>query len=441
MAKIIVAGGGHGGIGAAALLAKSGYDVTVYEKNARADMGYDWTDIFDKKGLFAVGLDMPDEGKYALKNDMTFVSPSGEHKLRQHTPEDQLEIQMERRDIYDMLIAHAQECGVKFEFETPVLGPVMLGSRVAGIKTEKGTEYADLVIDACGANSPVRTGLPASLGIPGEPGRYERFYVYRAFYERTAEIPEDNFKVLLLHNNVLGISWVAAEEEHTDVLIGRFEPFGMEAVEAELASLRAECPELGEKRVRGGQFVVIPVRQALEVMVADGYAAIGDAAFMTVPLIGSGIANSLKAARMLADTVISDTEGAFTARTLYPYQRKFFAELGAGLAPIACIKLMLTKVTAQEVDYLFASGILNEADVTMGADTTSIFAMTGGMYPAALKVKAAGLIKDRELLKKIGWMAGRIASVVSVCAAMPKTYNKKALAAWAKAYGKCFECE
>ena len=439
MARIIVAGGGHGGIGAAALLAKSGYDVTVYEKNARADMGYDWTDIFDKKGLFAVGLDLPAKEKYAFKNDMTFVCPSGEHKLRQHTPEDQLEIQMERKDIYDMLIAHAEECGVKFAFETPVLGPVMLGSRVAGVRTENGVEYADLVIDACGADSPVRANLPAYLGVPGQAGPYEKFFVYRAFYERTADIPEDNFKVLLLHNNVLGISWVAAEEEHTDVLIGRFEPFGMEEVEAELASLRGEFPELGEKRVRGGQFVTIPVRQALETMVADGYAAIGDAAFMTVPLIGSGIANSLKAARMLADTVVSDANGEFSAQTLYPYQRRFFAELGAGLAPIACIKLMLTKVTSREVDYLFASGILNEEDITMGADTTSIFAMTGGMNPAALKIKAAGLVKDKELMKKIGWMAGRIASVLSVCAAMPKVYNKKALAAWAKAYRKCFE--
>ncbi len=100
---------------------------------------------------------------------------------------------------------------------------------------------------------------------------------------------------------------------------------------------------------------------------------------------------------------------------------------------------MLTKLTPQEVDYLFASGVLNEMDVTMGANTTSIFAMTKGMDPLSLKIKAAGLIKDRELLKKIGWMAGRIASVVSVCAAMPKTYNKKALAAWAKAYQKCYE--
>ena len=438
MAKIIVAGGGHGGLGAAALLAGGGHDVTVYEKNSREQMGYDWTDIFDRKGLTAVGLPMPPEGRYGLKNDMTFVCPSGEHRLRQHTPEDQLEIQMERRDIYDMLIGRALDRGVRIEFGTPVLGPVMLGSRVAGILTEQGPVYADLVIDACGIDSPVRGQLPASLGIPAAPGPYEQFFVYRAFYERTAEIPEDNFKVLLLHNNVLGISWVAAEEACTDVLIGRFAPFGTEAVEEELASLRAECPELGEKRLRGGQFVKIPVRQPLEVMVADGYAAIGDAAFMTVPLIGSGIANSLKAAKILSETVMADKDGAFTAAALYPYQRGFYAALGAGLAPIACIKLMLTKLTAEEVDYLFASGVLNEADITMGAATTGIFAMTGGLYPAALKTKAAGLIRDRALLKKIGWMGGRIASAVSVCAAMPKAYNQKALAAWARAYRKCF---
>ena len=58
--KIIVAGGGHGGIAAAMLLAQRGYDVTVYERNAKTKMGYDWTDIFDRKGLLAIGLPIPD---------------------------------------------------------------------------------------------------------------------------------------------------------------------------------------------------------------------------------------------------------------------------------------------------------------------------------------------------------------------------------------------
>ena len=38
MKKVIVAGAGHGGIAAAALLAKEGYEVTVLEMKKRADM-------------------------------------------------------------------------------------------------------------------------------------------------------------------------------------------------------------------------------------------------------------------------------------------------------------------------------------------------------------------------------------------------------------------
>ena len=45
MPKIIVAGGGHGGIAVAGLLAEKGLDVTVYEQHKREDMGYDWTDL------------------------------------------------------------------------------------------------------------------------------------------------------------------------------------------------------------------------------------------------------------------------------------------------------------------------------------------------------------------------------------------------------------
>ena len=56
-----------GGIAAAMLLAQRGYDVTVYERNAKTKMGYDWTDIFDRKGLLAIGLPIPDHSLYRLE--------------------------------------------------------------------------------------------------------------------------------------------------------------------------------------------------------------------------------------------------------------------------------------------------------------------------------------------------------------------------------------
>ena len=47
--KIIIAGAGHGGLIAGSLLAEKGYDVTVYERHIRDDLGYDWEDSVEKK--------------------------------------------------------------------------------------------------------------------------------------------------------------------------------------------------------------------------------------------------------------------------------------------------------------------------------------------------------------------------------------------------------
>ena len=40
--RIIIAGAGHGGLIAAAKLAKAGYIVDLYEQNLIADLGHDW---------------------------------------------------------------------------------------------------------------------------------------------------------------------------------------------------------------------------------------------------------------------------------------------------------------------------------------------------------------------------------------------------------------
>lgn len=439
--KIIIAGGGHGGIACGAILAKNGYDVTVYEKNKRKDMGYDWTDIFDRKGFTAIGMDIPDESLWNLKTDMTFFGPGMKTALRQNTPEDQLEIQMERKDIYNCIVKYALDCGVNFKYGKEVTGPLMLGNRVVGITTEKGQEYADLVIDACGINSPLRKNLPSHLGIQNEAQEYERFYVWRGFYEKgkTEEPVEDKFKVLLFHQGKLGISWVADEEEHTDILIGRFNEIDEEEVERTLEVLRQENTHLGKKLVRGGQFVEIPVRQPLAVLVADGYAAIGDSAFMTVPIIGSGIANSFKAAAILADTVMSDKNESYSGATLWNYQKEFYSKIGASLAPLAAVKLLLTRLECDELDYIFEKGILNADDMTIGADSTSLGDMLGGMSMEDIKIKVGGLLGNTDILKKILRLGKEIAAVTAVTALMPKSYEVKKVASWAKKYNSCFK--
>ncbi len=438
--KVIVAGGGHGGIAAGAVLAENGFDVTVYEKNRREEMGYDWTDIFDRKGLFACGMAMPDKDKYLLKNDMTFINPSRTVTVKQHVPEDQLEIQMERRDIYEHIISHAESCGVKFKFETAVEAPVMLGSRVAGIKTADGAVYADLVIDAAGIDSPIRKNLPECFGIQRETAEYERFYVCRGFFNKTAEVEGDKFRVYLFFDDKKQICWVADDGTHTDVLIGRFEPFGTDEAEETLAKLREVNPDLGTELIRGGQFVTIPVRQPLGVLVADGYAAVGDSAFMTVPVIGSGIANSLKAARILADAVIADKNGLYNAETLWKYQRGFYKKLGRGLAPLAIIKLMMRDFSPRELDYLLEREILNSDDMTIGADSNSLMSFIKDMLTFdGMKKKFTGVMTHPAVCVKVTKMCTKIAAVVAAENAMPVVYDRNLVNAWVKTYNACFK--
>ena len=110
--RILVAGAGHGGLAAAALIAQKGFDVTVFEKKKEAELGYDWTDIFAPGALGIAGIPMPEKDKFTYKDNMTFYSPSCSKGLVQNVPVDQLEIKMERSDIYSLLVEHARKSGV-----------------------------------------------------------------------------------------------------------------------------------------------------------------------------------------------------------------------------------------------------------------------------------------------------------------------------------------
>lgn len=437
MGRIIVAGGGHGGIAAASLLAKRGFDVTVYERNERDRMGYDWTDIFAPGALSEIEMPMPDRSKYEYKEHMTFYAPGFHTALRQDIPADKLEIKMERSDIYEHLINHAEQNGVKFVFGCPVLAPVVLGNRVVGIKTQAGDVYADLVIDACGLDSPVKKGLPAVCGVNPETGKNNQFYVYRAFFNKASEEEvRDKYKVCLFAEGKLGIGWVATEEKYTDLLVGRFLPFDLEEAQRTAEYYRANNPSLGTEVVRGGQFVKIPVRQPLSRLVCDGYAAIGDVAYMTVPIIGSGIANSFKAARMLADTVCEDKDGAYSSDTLWQYQVKYYKTLGNGFAVLACVKEALTVFTPDELDYLFDNGILTANDMSIDADTTDLMKILSGNSFEDYRKKVAGVIKDKTLLNKMLKVGRKIAAVTAVTASLPRSYSKSAVDKWVSSYEK-----
>ena len=401
-------------------------------------MGYDWTDIFDPKSLAKANIPMPDKSLFEYKENMTFYSPDEKTPIKQQVPDDELEIKMERKDIYNLLIDTAEKNGVKFIYDCNIESAIIKDNRVVGINTAIGEIYGDLIIDACGCESPVRSSLPEQFGIEKHPNKNEKFYVYRAFYNKSTETPvKDKYKVCLLPEGKLGIGWVATEDKYTDLLIGRFEPFDMQEVERTTEYFRSRNESLGTELVRGGQFVGIPVRQPISLMVANGYVAIGDSAFMTVPIIGSGIANSLRAAPILAKAIMDDRTETYTVEALWQYQYNFYKKWGAGLAPLAAVKLLLTKITPKQLDYIFEKGILTWKEMTITANSTSI---TDFIHPSIdMPKRAIAIAKDKDLLKKMLKVGVDIGEIIALCATLPKGYNKSKVKQWAEKYDRIFK--
>ena len=224
MSEIIVAGAGHGGLVAAWKLAQLGHKVTVYERYARENLGYDQKDPVDSAYFDYAGITYPEEW-HAPNNVITLV-PIDETVASVTLPEEKSAstLIVERRELLAFLIDLCEKAGVHFAFGCEVREPVVLGSRIIGIMTSQGIRLADLVIDACGIDSPVRRNLPDFTHVQKELGRFDRLHVYRAYYNRIEgkPDPEHRYYVYVNANGTVGFTWLITEPDSADILIARF---------------------------------------------------------------------------------------------------------------------------------------------------------------------------------------------------------------------------
>lgn len=430
MKKIIVAGAGHGGLIAAAKLAKAGYDVCLFEKEARENLGHDWEDRFTFSVLTdAVEASEVPQGSWRYRGDCAFISPSHRTEVKIKYTEENRQKVMWRKPLVKMLLDYADKCGVKFFFGARVLAPIVENDRVVGITTSDKEERADMIIDAAGVFSPLRTALPDEFHIEKSVKRGDVFYAYRAYYDLKERVtPECPFEVYLYHECERGLSWFLTNADSADVLIGRIDPVSDEKVEEQTAIFRKNHPWLGEKILHGGNYGVIPVRRPLEVIVADGYAAVGDSAFMTTPMNGMGIDLSIKAGLLLAETIKSDEKGLFTKETLWRYNRDFHKLYGGDTAKNEGLKNALLSLPAEGVDFLFDNAVIQSADLAGAGRNTNIRALLGKFV--------RGMRKPRYFFAVIrGLIKG--AKACKTYKNAPENYDEKKIVAWRKRIRSC----
>ena len=298
--KIAIVGAGIGGLAAARLLARGGAQVTVFERaDGVESMRYDWHDDVDPNVFAECGLPVP-AGSFP-KKDWTFIaSNGGARSMHEERPD----VSVMRRELNRLLVDEARAAGAEVRFSSCVSELLLSGGRVVGVVADGREVSADLVVDSSGVDSPLKKALG---GLVSGHEKDEVFRVFRAFYAR-AENSKAKYsnKVYLKHLGEAGISWVIEDGGETDVLIGRVGELSEPCLARALTERKGQNPIIGEELVRGGGRYVIPVRYPATRMAADGYVLIGDSAFMTIPMLGSGIACSLNAANMLTDACKTD---------------------------------------------------------------------------------------------------------------------------------------
>ena len=433
--RILVAGAGHGGLSAAAILAKNGYDVTVVEKSNLRDMGYDWHDVFDLDTFDFADIPRPDESLLGTYDGDAFCGPTFDSIVEFDNGHSPNTISMDRKVLIRHLIDHCKSCGVKFVFGAEITGPVMSGSRVIGFSTKgkkgKKTYYGDLVIDAAGMDSPIRLGLPDKCGIVRDFADTDKIFIYRAYYNKV-EVPdfESPYKYLVscYHLCRPGIDWIDVDEDYVDILIGKFGELHPEEVEAALEDLREHDPRLGTEVIRGGQYVSIPIGAAIPMLVCDGLAIVGDSASMVVPITGSGITASIKAGKLLASTVMNDREGDFTTETLWSYQYRYFKSVQKDFMPIYMLRKVLTALEPEDVDFLFKNIVKSKLiNAATGGNVSGIPVST------VLEMAIKGLPKAK-LMADLAAAAISTGEGVAIAEKIPMEYDKRAVEAWKKEY-------
>ncbi|MCD7827463.1 MAG: FAD-dependent monooxygenase [Clostridiales bacterium] len=434
--NIIIAGAGHGGIVCGALLAEQGYKVDIYEAKKRRDIGHDWTDSFDIKSFEDAGIPMPPEDKLGSSHNVTYTNPNYSVFIKMPDSASSKNVIIDRKYLIKYLISYAEKCGVKFHFDCEITAPIADRTRILGFLIKKNGKtsavFGDLVIDSAGVDSPVRTLLPERFNILKEFDGTQMFTCYRAFFKRNPgePEPEHNHLVDFYHMREPGIDWVITDEKYMDILIGRFGDVNLTQgqIDSTLNDLREKFPAIGTIIIRGGTVTKIPIRRTIPIMVADGYAAIGDCAAMTIPIIGSGIANSIRAGKYLADAVLADVSDEFTAATLWRYQYDYFMNIGNKLVIVDKLRTLATSLQASDVDYLLEKEILSANEIALSTGHTASMSMTAILH------KLLKSLPKLPVLANAAKTFANVGSLKKTLNAMPEVYDKEEVMQWTKKY-------
>lgn len=439
---MLIAGAGPAGVIGALSAARAGLRVLLIEARSEADTGH--TCLVEVEcGVFA-RCDVPapsDDELIFVQKGSYLLTPAGfpalvvmGHPLHS----------FQLRRVLRRFLGYAKAAGVEMLFEHTA-APLVEGDRVAGVvlRDRRGREReirARLVVDATGHAAALLSRLPERLGLDfvdrPEDHVLAQSRLYRLDRERAAAAAaQGRFFDGYSHHQIgtqgaystLGY-FVSVERGVAFLLSGIQEPYTPPSNDEVLDQLADRLGFLTDEVFRGGN--PIRIHRAGARLVADGFAAIGEAASMVIPSHASGIASGMLAGHSLARHAaeILRDGGAATTANLWPWLAAYQRGRGAVLATYdANRRFLQTFDPERDIEPLMRYGIMQPEDMahTLTAEPLSISPATlpqrlWGMRKApltGLRFLASG---PKTLLVHRHWLD------------FPREWNERSFADWKK---------
>lgn len=429
MKKIILAGAGYGAFTCSFLLAKAGYDVTVYEKSAQDQLGPDCYDQISLSDFTRAGLQTPLQEETIPPMDCLLHSPSGLGTLLLPKKTQSGCVLVNQRVLKAFLTAQCKTAGVKFCFDAECLEPIVDRRRINGLKVrQQGKNLSipcDLLIDCCGASSPIKAKLPNYLGVAKDSPEEPVFHGYCISYQFTTAEPVSGREAFLYPNGTPVILHTVVHGKRLDCFIGSFKPLTQEMVQDAFSILQKKYPGLSQDKHHNESSFVLPLGTPQTMFLAEGYTAVGDSVGMANPLTGSGSSNAMQAGTVLAQVILSVGKAPLTKQSLWSYEQQIFHSFLKN-APIYSSLCQ----AFQSLDYLDFNLLLDNVCF----DFTSTTPLADGL-PASLRRKLPAL---RLLLHKskpeLKTVAEKMVKSQLAAAVLPKEYNVLRISLWQVLY-------
>jgi flavin-dependent dehydrogenase len=429
---VIVAGGGLAGTIAAQSVAhysNQKLSILVVDRNSefmpgrKSFSGWTCGDAVSKEAVdyMASRIKVPwtePEIEHHVKGVMAF-SPDRETAI----PFDGAGYMLNRQKLPEVQNERAKKRGVNFEFEINLTGLIYDGDQVVGVegidnKTKQPyKKTAKVVIDATGITSMLRNGIKNTTKMEKKIDRRDiestgRYIMYFENAQEDLTEFDPDYCIIHLDQDIApgGYGWVFPKGQNK-VNIG----LGVEKSLLEQRNARLKKsdtvsslidqyvarnkamknPKLSEdpidKNNAVGNFQV-SVRRQNDCLVANGYAVVGDAAWMPKPLDAGGIGPALVAGTIIGKCIVEAIEsGDVTEKGLWKYNKEFINEYGYKTAGLEVFRRLIQTLTNDQISYGMKH-FLGDLDVE---------AISKGEHPDFSMVGKIGMMIRGALNKKL----------------------------------------